>query len=715
MTGEFRLLIGAGLPASFSLASGYAAAASGEGRSGELWLWLYTLPDWVVLGVVVGTFTVLSLLGLAGYRRYVKQPREAGRGTYSQRTAGYVAAAGAIAGIAVALLFADAWKAHVFQVISEMPPSAAGRPQIPPGIRGQDLTPPLLDELLDKNPAEALRLLLPEDARVLLPPDTQSLIEGQRELEGTLQVLHVDYKDAGKNHYVHLLETNRGEHYSLHFATQLPKVLSGTKVKAKGLLLHGAKPRDTGETEGALLLESADTGLQILEAGGSGSTTTTTTTSASTVSALPNTLGEQKTLVILVNFQDNPTQPYLPTDAQNLVFGTASSFYLENSYQQTWLSGDVAGWFTIALSSTVCDPSTLASQAQAAASAAGVNLSSYAHQVYAFPKNACGGTGLGTVGGNPSQAWIIGSLTLSAVAHELGHNLGLYHAHALECGTAVLGTGCTSMEYGDPFDTMGNSNSGHFSAVQKERLGWLNSGGSPPITSVLSDGTYTLESYELGGSAPKALKILKSTDPTTGAKTWYYIESRQAAGFDGFLSSNANVLNGVLVHTGSLGDAYLLDMTPGSGSLNYLDWLDPALGTGKSFDDPNAGVTVTAEWVTATAAAVTVSFGAAGTTQTNSLTVAIFTDQASYSRGQTVSATATVTSAGAPVANATVAFAITKANGSTVTAMVTTGANGAAVYKLKLGKRDPLGTYQAAATATNNGTSGSAATTFKVQ
>src|SRR6202040_3472202 len=99
-------------------------------------------------------------------------------------------------------------------------------------------------------------------------------------------------------------------------------------------------------------------------------------------------------------------------------------FDLENSYGQTWLTGDVFGWYTIALSSTVCDYSTLATQAKSAAAAAGVNLSNYPRHVIAFPDNACGWWGLGTVGGNPSTAWINGSFELMVVGHEMGHNFG---------------------------------------------------------------------------------------------------------------------------------------------------------------------------------------------------------------------------------------------------------------------------------------------------
>ena len=51
----------------------------------------------------------------------------------------------------------------------------------------------------------------------------------------------------------------------------------------------------------------------------------------------PNTFGAQKTLVLLVNFQDNTTQPYTTAYAQDVVFNTTSNFHYENSYGQTWL------------------------------------------------------------------------------------------------------------------------------------------------------------------------------------------------------------------------------------------------------------------------------------------------------------------------------------------------------------------------------------------
>lgn len=145
-----------------------------------------------------------------------------------------------------------------------------------------------------------------------------------------------------------------------------------------------------------------------------------------------------------------------------------------------------------------CDYATLATQAKAAAQAAGVNLAVYTRYVYAFPQNACTWWGLGSVGGEPSHS-------------------------------------------------------------------------------------------------------------ATGKQTWYYVEYRQALGFDSFLSSNSNVLNGVVIHAGSPADgnsSYLLDMAPATAS-----WSDPGLVVGQSFTDPAAGVTITPVAVGSTGAAVSVHFG----------------------------------------------------------------------------------------------------------
>ena len=503
------------------------------------------------------------------------------------------------------------------------------------------------------------------------------------EVEGELEILHED-RDVGSR-YLYFLKTGN-RRFSLNFAKEPPTDLtSGAKVRMRGI-----------RTNDVLALQSGGDSVQVLS------------------SALPNTLGEQRTLVILLNFRNDTSQPYTADFANNVFFGTTSSFFLENSYQQTYLSGVVNGWYTIDMDSPVnastCDYSLISSLADQAASNAGVVLSNYSHKVYAFPQTGCGWWGLSSVGGTPSRSWITGSLELGVTAHELGHGLGFWHSHSLDCGaSAVIGSSCATNEYGDIVDMMGASHSAHYNAFQKERLGWLNAGVSPPITTVTSSGTYTLRTYESLGSGPKALKILKSIDPSTGQKTYYYLESRQAIGFDGFLVTDPsqNVLNGVLVHTGTEGNgnsSYLLDMTPATPV--YYWWYDAALAGGQSFVDSDAGLTMTTDWVSGTGASVTVSFGSSGAAN-----LTISTDQPSYTRNQTVSIKATLHSGGAPVANANVTFSVKKSNGAVVTATATTGSNGIAVYKLRLSRKDPVGIYEADAAAM----SASSATNFMVQ
>jgi hypothetical protein len=448
-----------------------------------------------------------------------------------------------------------------------------------------------------------------------------------------------------------------------------------------------------------------------------------------------------------------------------------------------------------------------------------VSLSGYAHFVYGFPKNACTWWGLGTVGGSPTSAWINGSIALRVVAHEMGHNFGLYHAQTLDCGTSPIGSSCTANTYGDLFDIMGTS-TGHFAAFQKERIAWLAASDLPPVTTVTTGGTYWLDPFEPLGGTSKALKILKSTD-SSGARTWYYVEMRRAIGNDSFLSGYPGILNGVLIHTGSesTGDsAYLLDMTPETDSFT-----DAALPVGRTFTDTSANVSITPVAVSNTGGYVSVAFGAvpcvpaapavtaspgtttwtsAGTaaswtvTVTNrdsstcgaavfpvsvvppagwsytlgassltlapgasasstmavtapigtpdglasiaaravhpsnaslvgsasvaemvlaSLTVSVSTDKASYSRNQSVQFSARVTGAGSAVAGAATSFTVRTPSGGSQRLSATTDSSGLARATLRIGRKDPVGTWQVTASAAVGSITGTGSTTFVVQ
>jgi hypothetical protein len=397
-----------------------------------------------------------------------------------------------------------------------------------------------------------------------LPP--QASLVAQDVLEGELEVQIEDSERGSRT--LHFIQTTRGR-FRLELPDDGPDWQTGSLVRARGRF------RDAGTLE--------------LGAGGS---------LEPMALANSNTFGEQRTIVILVNFQDNQSVPYGPSHAANVTFGTTSSFYLENSHAQTWLTGDVAGWFTLPMGSTSCDTNAIASYADQAAAAAGYNLSQYARKVYAFPKiGACSWWGLGSVGGSPSRAWVNGTFSLKVVAHELGHNFGDYHSRSRACTS----TGCSTSEYGDDADVMGNPTSGHMNAFQKERLGWLNYGDAPAILAVGQNGPYWIDSYAVNdpaSAAPKALKILESVDGS-GLRTWYYVEARTQTGFDG------GVAPGVILHTGYEGsgrEIYEVDLDPVTST---SDW---RLTAGQTFEDTTLGLRITTLWSDSTGAMIDVAF-----------------------------------------------------------------------------------------------------------
>ena len=439
----------------------------------------------------------------------------------------------------------------------------------------------LLSSLLQTNPGEVLRVAMPGRIAATFPASVQESMEQETDTQGELQVMYEDSHSGAKLR--HFLKT-AGQRLELKFAANAPtNLLTGTTVHVHGTRIGSALALNSGNNTGS---------FQVVQ-----------------TPPLSNSFGAQSTLVMLVNFQDNSTQPYTAASAQDVVFNQTSAWDMENSLQQTWLTGDVVGWYTLPMTSSTCDTNTLADNANAAATAAGVNLANYAHYVYAFPSiSTCGWWGLGTVGGSPSQAWINGTpFSLKVVGHEMGHNFGLYHSHSWSCGNVTLGSNCVSSEYGDELDIMGNPTSGHFNGFQKERLGWLNYGASPSLTLVQSTGTYSIGPFENQDMTSKGLKILQSKNPANGANTYYYVELRQAIGQDSFLSNDSNVLNGLVVHTGTDNDpnsSELLNMAP---SLNNFYF--PALDTGLSFVDPTAGVTIQTLSAGPTGASVGITLG----------------------------------------------------------------------------------------------------------
>jgi NPCBM-associated, NEW3 domain of alpha-galactosidase len=561
----------------------------------------------------------------------------------------------------------------------------------------------LLSSLIRTSPGEVLRVAIPGGIAATLPAFVQSLVEQETDAQGELEVTVEDAKTGATLH--HYLKTG-SQRLELKFAADAPtNLLTGSIVHAHGTRVGGtlALACCTGGSSGS---------FQVTQA-----------------APLSNTFGAQNTLVMLVNFQDNTAQPWTTQQAQSMVFGTASNYWLENSFQQTSLTGDVAGWYTLPISSATCDISSIQTDAQQAAQKAGYVLSNYSRFLYAFPQiSSCGWGGYSYIGGNPSNSWINGLLNQSLVNHELGHALGLYHSHSLGCGSVpYASSGCTQYEYGDYYETMGNSNvngdSMHYNAFQKERLGWLNNSAQPPITTVSSSGTYTLAPYETQDSSPKALKILQTS--SSSGNTYYYVESRQAVGFDSMLSDNvpgySNVLAGVVIHSATPSNANgsnLLDMNP-SATWGYA----MALDVGQSYTDSTAGVTITPTAVSTTGATVQVNLNGPACALAN-LGVSISPTQSQWvTAGTPVNFTVTVKdNDSSPCAAATFNLSDALPSGwtgvwNTTSLTLSPGASGPATLTVTSPTGTADGFYNFTVTATNATTpayNGSASATYVI-
>ncbi|HVE58513.1 MAG TPA: NEW3 domain-containing protein [Pyrinomonadaceae bacterium] len=432
-----------------------------------------------------------------------------------------------------------------------------------------------LSELAEKNPGEVLRVALPPDILAKIPTDMQVYFEKNADTEGEFEVI---YECDGETEVLKYFIKTDKERLPVYFAKQPDtEIRTGSKVRIKGVRIGDALAAEDGNS-----IEN----LEVIN------------------SIAANTFGEQKVLVLLVNFQNDTRQPFTVAQANDLFFNTANSasitnFYREASYQQTWLTGTAAGWLTLPINTGDCNGTTTASAAKQAATNAGINISAYNRFVYVYPNmSTCNYSGIGEVNGD--EAWINGSLYLRTVAHELGHNFGIYHSRSMDCGTVVVGGSCTITEYGNMADMMGYPTiTGQFNAFQKERLGWMNYGSSPPITSVTTSGNYFITANSAQDSGTKALRVLQSSG------TYYYIELRRPIGFDATLSPT--LMNGVVItldQPAAGKETYHLDMTP---ETTY--WTDAALPVGRSYTDSSAGVTITPLSADNGGATVNISFG----------------------------------------------------------------------------------------------------------
>ncbi|MBD0348782.1 MAG: hypothetical protein ICV59_06490 [Thermoleophilia bacterium] len=414
----------------------------------------------------------------------------------------------------------------------------------------------------------------------LLAPGTALADHGDDavSLDGTLRVSHSDDFSQGRSRFYYSLE-RAGKRIALDWRAGGSTFRNGMRVRVRGTLAGGR--------------------LRVVHARG--------LKAKATRRFAATTTGSRRVAVVLVNFSNDTSQPYTPAHASAVMFSNANSvhaYFREESFGNTSLTGDVYGWYTIASTNAGCAVESWAQAAGAAAAAAGVALANYHHIVYAFPSApSCGWAGLAEMPG--SRVWINGSFNLRVLAHELTHNLGTHHAATLSCTSGgmrvAVSDSCTKVEYGDPFDIMGQAATRHTSNWHKGQIGWL-AGGAVQTASV--SGTYTIAPQEFASGGVQALRI-----PRGSTGSYYYLEFRQPYGafFDNFSAGDAAV-NGVTIRLApdyaSRELSYLIDATPGTSS-----FADAPLGTGQTFTDAPNAVSVRTTGTSPAGATVAVTIG----------------------------------------------------------------------------------------------------------
>ncbi len=326
--------------------------------------------------------------------------------------------------------------------------------------------------------------------------------------------------------------------------------------------------------------------------------------------------GPRTTAVVMLDFAGSASAPFTEDAVRTAIFagaGSVNAFEQEQSFGAISFAGklradgDIFGSYTISSSTAVCDPDTWMFAANAAAAAAGVDLTGYQHRIYLFPQvAACAWAGAADMPG--SDSFINGTLSARVIAHELGHNIGAQHASTISCteaGVRVTFSGtCTQSEYGDPFDVMGAALR-HSAAFRKVEYGFLPTSAAATVT---QSGTYRLTSASVAGGGIQSLRVKRGD-----AGDYWYVELRSPAGvFDNFGAADPAVTGVGIRLAGEYGIGVrtrLVDASP-----QTVTYADAPLQAGQRFADPLSGISIAADSVALGIATVRVTLSGASDT-----------------------------------------------------------------------------------------------------
>jgi hypothetical protein len=409
-------------------------------------------------------------------------------------------------------------------------------------------------------------------------------------MAGILDVLVLEDFERGRSETAYFMREQAGKRfYELKF-----------NPKAPGHLQTGQRVTVRGRAEGRKIW------VEALEEKGTTASEPQALTSEATSPA------ERRAVVLMVDLVDaKASASYTPDQiAANMWTGDRSVAGLYDAASIGQLTfpfdtdgdaaPDVFGPFEIDFSAQGCNYYDWAYAAEAAAEAAGIDLSRYQHRIFILPHwrdlPDCQWSGVANVGcGTFCRTWVAEGEAPMVYAHELGHNLGMAHA-----GTDPENDGQMNAVYGDYSDPMGLSRDWHlFNAAHADQMGWYGAFSGSTAT-VAASGIYDIKaigSDPFSGTEPHILKIEK---PDTSE--FYYLSYRQpfpdgyddslsdaytqgvnihrycgsGYGYTSFITSLADLegftddVNGIsITQLGSTGDTVTVEITMGGDSPVY--------------------------------------------------------------------------------------------------------------------------------------------------
>jgi hypothetical protein len=358
------------------------------------------------------------------------------------------------------------------------------------------------------------------------------------------------------------------------------------------------------------------------------------------LTSAPSTTGTNTLLYIIARFSDQSTDPIDDATALNQM-GVVATFWLNNSSGNVSIRGLVNNSQVMDIVHvTLPQPasyaatynnnfSSLLSDARNAALAQGFNYANYNLDALVTTSTGFSYAGRAWVGGQGCHL-VKGYTSLRTAGHELGHNLGLYHANYWRTdSTLPLGKDSNPggyvadtvdgewVEYGHYCSVMSAQYGGeiddptkpHYAPVEKYELGWL---AGSQVQFVSASGTYRLFRHDTRNTTgiPRAIRIETPATDYTGYGRLYWLGYRYAP----WNNAQNWFRNGVQVdaaepYYGSDG-AVFLDMSPYSNdqsspfydsssppgnwwTIDNSDKQDGSLLVGRTFSDRTAGIFVT--------------------------------------------------------------------------------------------------------------------------